>query len=120
VIATQRVAVRGVAVQVKHNRFVVFFLFHRASSFLHSWRLVVRDPIRSICTRTDLESVYIVKSSNVRGVFAIKVSGSVPERFSLPQILVATGCQGRAQVNQQNLSQSKYTPNFAQVNTLTS
>jgi len=39
--------------------------------------------------------VRVVKSSSVRGVFAIKVSGFVPERFFLPQILPTTGCQGR-------------------------
>jgi hypothetical protein len=35
-------------------------------------------------TRADLESVLVVKSSSVRGVIAIKVSGCVPERFFLP------------------------------------
>jgi len=35
-------------------------------------------------TYHDLKSVLDVKSSNVRGVFAIKVSGCVSERFFLP------------------------------------
>ena len=38
----------------------------------------------SIKTRGDLKSVLGVKSSTVRGVSAIKVSGRVAERFFLP------------------------------------
>jgi len=40
------------------------------------------DFNNSINTSADLGSIRVVKSSSVRGVFAIKVSGCVPERFS--------------------------------------
>jgi hypothetical protein len=36
----------------------------------------------SISPKHDLERVLDVKSTSVRGVFAIKVSGCIPERFS--------------------------------------
>jgi hypothetical protein len=55
------------------------------------------QSIRSINTRAHLESVRVVRSSNVRGVFAIKVSGCVPEhfffarRFSLRQVVKGGG-----------------------------
>ena len=51
----------------------------------------------SINTRADLKGVLDAKSSNARGVFAIKMSGCVSKRFCFrPQILRTTGCQGRS------------------------
>jgi hypothetical protein len=50
----------------------------------------------SISTRANLKSVPNVKSSNVRGVFAIKVSRCVPERFSFARRFWSPlGCQAR-------------------------
>jgi hypothetical protein len=37
-----------------------------------------KNPINA---RADLKSVWVVKASSVRGVFAIKASACVPERF---------------------------------------